>query len=119
MRRLARDRAVAWLNGSGDSRGACTRGECGSSGTPLRGRSALHDPVTPLEASAAQGVLEMPLFSASSRQPIERLEPRNLFAVLPSGYVDTLVASGLEQPISVDLRPTDASSSPNSRDARA
>jgi glucose/arabinose dehydrogenase len=41
----------------------------------------------------------------SPRPPFERLEPRTLFAVLPTGYVDTLVAGGLQQPVSVDFAP--------------
>src|SRR3954470_223320 len=47
----------------------------------------------------------MPLLPAPRRPQIEGLETRTLFAVLPTGYVDTLVASGLEQPISVDFAP--------------
>lgn len=48
----------------------------------------------------------MPSLSAPPRRPlVEPLEIRTLFAVLPTGYVDTLVASGLQQPISVDFAP--------------
>ena len=50
----------------------------------------------------------MPL--SSSRRPplrpsVDPLERRTLFAVLPAGYVDTLVAAGLERPVSVDFAP--------------
>src|SRR3954468_5969369 len=43
--------------------------------------------------------------SSPSRPRVESLEIRTLFAVLPTGYVDTLVAAGLQQPISVDFAP--------------
>jgi glucose/arabinose dehydrogenase len=46
----------------------------------------------------------MPL-SAARRPQMDHLEHRTLFAVLPTGYVDTLVTAGLEQPISVDFAP--------------
>src|SRR5688572_28469287 len=39
------------------------------------------------------------------RPPVERLERRTLLAVLPAGFVDTLVASGLERPVSIDFAP--------------
>ncbi len=43
--------------------------------------------------------------SAPPRPLIERLERRTLFAVVPAGYVDSLVAAGLEQPVSIDFAP--------------
>lgn len=39
------------------------------------------------------------------RPAVEALEGRRLLAVLPPGFVDTLVASGLERPVSVDFTP--------------
>src|SRR5215212_2803285 len=36
---------------------------------------------------------------------IERLEPRTLFATLPPGFADTLVAGGIDHPVALDFAP--------------
>jgi glucose/arabinose dehydrogenase len=45
---------------------------------------------------------------SSPRSPgraVERLEPRNLFATLPPGFADTLVAGGIDRPVALDFAP--------------